>query len=105
MIELKSEYCCDNMNYFITTPQEEHELIRYHSEKREYRLLLHGYDYGLEQEMYYCPWCGSKLPKSLGDEWCEVIKQKFGLEEVFAEEWEKLPEEYKTDAWWKKRGL
>ncbi|KJV81688.1 hypothetical protein RHORCCE3_0881 [Rickettsia hoogstraalii str. RCCE3] len=61
------------MNYFITTPQEEHELIRYHSEKREYRLLLHGYDYGLE--------------------------------EVFAEEWEKLPEEYKTDAWWKKRGL
>jgi len=105
MIKLKKEHCCDIMVYYVTTSQEEHELIRYHAETRKYRFLLHGYDYGLEQKMNYCPWCGTKLPESLGEEWCKVIKEKFGLEEVFAEEWAELPEEYKTDEWWKKRGL
>ncbi|WP_277813971.1 hypothetical protein [Rickettsia asembonensis] len=36
MIKLKRECCCDIMDYYVTSPQEEHELIRYHSEKREY---------------------------------------------------------------------
>ncbi len=42
------------MNYYIVTPVEQHELIRYHSESRDYRLLLHGYDLGFERPMYYC---------------------------------------------------
>ena len=102
---MKDEFCCDRMHYYATTPKEEHELIKYHAESRDYHFILHGHDLGMEQEMYYCPWCGSKLPDSLAEEWCKVAKEELGIDEVFAEQWETLPEEYKTDKWWKKRGL
>jgi hypothetical protein len=105
MADLKTEHCCNNMDYYATTPTEEHELIRYHSEKREYTFMLHGYDFGLQQEMSYCPWCGTKLPESLGEKWCKVVEEECGVKEVFAEEWAKLPEEFRTNQWWKKRGL
>ena len=98
-------HCCRNMDYYSTTPLSEHELIRYHPEVREYTFLLHGSHHGLGQKMQYCPWCGTKLPKTLGEEWDKVVKEKLGIEQVFAEEWATLPEEYKTDEWWKKRGL
>ncbi|MCC8483109.1 MAG: hypothetical protein LN561_00815 [Rickettsia endosymbiont of Labidopullus appendiculatus] len=100
------EHCCDIMDYFADpTYKKNHEVIIYHSETRRYNLVLHGYDFGMERPMCYCPWCGKKLPKKLGEEWCKIIKENFGLDDVFAEEWATLPEEYKTDEWWKKRGL
>jgi hypothetical protein len=67
--------------------------------------MLHGHNKGMYQKMSYCPWCGKKLPKELGEEWCRIIKERFGFEEIFVEEWETLPQEFKTDEWWKKRGL
>lgn len=106
MTEEKSKHCCSDMDYYADSLyRKEHDIIRYHPEDREYHFVLHGYDYGLETPFAYCPWCGSKLPESLSEEWCKVIKEKFGLDEVFAEEWEKLPEEFKTEEWWQKRGL
>ncbi|WP_316353420.1 DUF6980 family protein [Candidatus Trichorickettsia mobilis] len=105
MVYSKQLHCCSNMDYYSTSPREEHELVRYHSETRNYHFILHGNNLGMEQEMYYCPWCGAKLPKSLSEEWCKVIKENFGLDDVFAQEWAELPEEFKTEEWWKKRGL
>ena len=57
--------------------------------------------------LFYCPWCGSKLPKRLGKEWGEVLEKEYGIDagNVFAKEWKKLPKELKTDKWWKDRGL
>ena len=106
MGKLKHEYCCDKMDYYVDQSlKEEHELIRYEPESRDYYLILHGKNFGMYSGIDYCPWCGKKLPKSLEKEWCKVIKEKFGLDNVFAEEWEELPKEFKTDEWWKKRGL
>lgn len=106
MNKLKHEYCCDKMYYYIDPSlKEEHNLISYDSESRDYNFILHGRNLGAYQEINYCPWCGKKLPQSLGEEWCEVIKEEFGLDYVFAQEWETLPEKYKTDRWWKEKGL
>jgi hypothetical protein len=105
MNDAKKEHCCDVMDYYVATNREEHELIRYHAETRNYNLLLHGYDFGLEQDVLYCPWCGNKLPERLNAEWCEAVKNDCGIDEVYAEEWEKLPEKYRTDQWWKELGL
>ncbi|WP_375331625.1 DUF6980 family protein [Candidatus Tisiphia endosymbiont of Temnostethus pusillus] len=100
------KHCCKKMEYYANhCYNEEHELVIYHSEIREYNLMLHGHNYGMEQHMYYCPFCGTKLPKTLGEEWCKIVKDELGLDTVYAEEWETLPEEFKTDEWWKKRGL
>lgn len=96
------EHCCQQMYYHAT---EENSLIKYNPEDRTYRFILHDDSEGAYLALYYCPWCGKKLPKELGEEWCKVVKEELGLDYVFAEEWATLPEEYKTDKWWKKRGL
>src|SRR3990167_10820612 len=54
----------------------------------------------------YCPWCGVKFPKDLMDEWAEIVKDKFGVENTLdKKELAKVPKEYMTEEWWKKRGL
>ena len=67
--------------------------------------MLHGNDYGLLQPMDFCPWCGTKLPKDLGIEWTEMVEKELGIEDVWDIEWDEIPEKYKTDEWWKKRGI
>ena len=49
------------------------------------------------QEITFCPWCGKRLPSSLRDEWFELI-ESLGLEPD-----DELPDEIKSDLWWKKR--
>jgi len=46
--------------------------------------------------IYYCPWCGQKLPTSLRDEWFDRIEH-LGLEPDSPE----IPLELTTDDWWK----
>jgi len=54
--------------------------------------------------MYFCPWCGSQLPEGLGDEWAKILKEEYKLDNPF-KEWDRVPPEFKTDEWWKRRGL
>lgn len=57
-------------------------------------------------DIEYCPRCATKLPESLEEKWSMIIKRKFKLSGLLTEKQKKLiPEEYKTDEWWKKRGL
>jgi hypothetical protein len=46
----------------------------------------------------YCPWCGTKLPSSLRDEWFDEI-ESLGFEP----DDKGIPKKYQTDSWWKKR--
>jgi hypothetical protein len=78
--------------------------------------------------MDYCPFCGTKFPPHLAEEWSEVIFEELGPEYLIESEavFQKsvckrqgreyvpdpdfpkakpLPAEFKTDEWWKKRGL
>ena len=96
------QHCCDKMEISIT-PQ--FDIISYDPESRDYLIKLYGDQKGRYIAMRYCPWCGTKLPQSLNMEWCEAVKQDLGLEDVDAEEWAKLPEKYKTEQWWRERGL
>lgn len=52
----------------------------------------------------YCPWCGKKLPTDLGDIWFDTLRTEYGLENP-CDDKSKIPEEFKSDKWWKKRGL
>ncbi|MDR0693335.1 MAG: hypothetical protein LBF49_02060 [Puniceicoccales bacterium] len=57
----------------------------------------------------YCPFCGAKLPKELIDEKYDIICDELGLDYVPSSSGylpkKELPEEFKTDEWWRKRGL
>ena len=54
--------------------------------------------------MRYCPFCGVELPKSLLDEYCDELEKAVGKEYCDIKE-DEIPEEFKSDEWWKKRGL
>ena len=54
----------------------------------------------------HCPWCGKKLPSNLTDKWFEILEKEYNLDDPDSKEQAKLvPEEFKTDEWWIKRGL
>jgi hypothetical protein len=57
----------------------------------------------------YCPFCGSKLPKLLVDERWDTILRELGPDYLPDDDnnppKKELPEEFRTDEWWKKRGL
>lgn len=72
------------------------------------------------QTMDYCPFCGTKLPKLLCDEYISELQKSMSrqvYESLFFKDLEsqcwcldrnKIPEEFKefkTDEWWIKRGL
>jgi len=58
--------------------------------------------------MEYCPFCGKKLPKELDDDDMDpYLMKEYGWTEddCWGYPRRELPDEFKTDEWWKKRGL
>jgi hypothetical protein len=102
----KLKHCCGHMDKY-TINGEEDPIIEYESSIRSYTFLLReSNEYiGVNQRLWYCPWCGTKLPEDLIDEWGETLEREYGLTEKERDEGSKIPEEFKTDEWWKKRGL
>ena len=74
-----------------------------------YDLILR--DYGIPYEpngidtLHYCPWCGVKLPDVLNAKIFDVLEKEYGIDNPDIWEFTNVPEEFKTDEWWKKRGL
>jgi len=73
---------------------------------------------GLTETLFFCPWCGTKLPSSLRDECFDAVERESDEldEELAAKGIElDLPElfkarsirlkKYDTEEWWKERGL
>ncbi len=96
-------YCCNVMEYEASVRKN---IIDYDSSIRSYHIILYNDSSGSLMPIYNCPWCGTKLPKDLGDKWSEILAKEYGIECPFdEEERNKIPKEFQTDEWWKKRGL
>lgn len=80
------------------------KIIDYGPIFRDYGIL---YPTNRIKMLTFCPWCGIELPKSLHKTIFEVIKKEFGIPRWDAdlENCTNIPQEFKTDEWWKKRGL
>ena len=82
--------------------------IKYIPRLREYYIPLieFGVETRVKQGICYCPWCGVKLPESVRDQYFDILETEYGIElNLDMHEQEGFPEEFKTDEWWKKRGL
>jgi len=97
----KGNYCCDLMDTFTRDPRVG---VSYYPKTRAYYIdLLDG---PAKQGIFYCPFCGSKLPSSLRDKYFKLLGKKFKIKDPFDEEQtQNISEEFKSDEWWKKRGL
>ncbi|MCP5468591.1 MAG: hypothetical protein H7A32_04915 [Deltaproteobacteria bacterium] len=82
--------------------QEKEVLIDYEPKFREYGIFASPEKTSV-QIISFCPWCGKKLPSSLGDQWFKEIMDELHIDPVHDEE--KITQEYKSDSWWKQRGL
>ena len=88
------------------TEVEKNYLIEYHPETRKYYFILHKHHpSGNRVVMYYCPWCGIKLPKELGQEWVDILAKELDIHDLDAEIFAALPKEFRSEEWWQKRGL
>jgi len=106
-----TKFCCQNFpskqhDGFIGfySERDKIELINYFPRKRSYTIIFSEY---LGFHMKYCFWCGTKLPKELSDEWLDVLEKEYGLDDACPSEHDdpRIPSEFWTDEWWKKRGL
>lgn len=54
----------------------------------------------------FCPYCGTRLPKDLVDERFAILEKEYGIIDPYdAKQKKRIPKEFETDEWWKKRGL
>jgi hypothetical protein len=54
----------------------------------------------------FCPFCGTKVPKSLTKKRSEILEREFGIDDPYdTKQKKRIPQEFETDEWWKKRGL
>jgi hypothetical protein len=98
------EHCCKEMQFFL---EEEKISIGYSSRFRSYYINLKGS--GAVQRIIYCPWCGKLLPKPLDNEYDLELSKLLNvpLDDITLDTYysKSLPKEFKTEEWWKKRGL
>ena len=114
--------CCDLMDKDCISCNDDsentpHSMIYYHK-CREYFIRYFSVkkgDNGYGKEIIstewnlrvacYCPFCGAKLPKELSDEWFDILEKEYGIDDPHDSQRDKVPAEFWTDEWWKKRGL
>lgn len=111
----KPKHCCKFMDFLL---DENKVAIYYNPIYKEYFIRLWSYP-NAKHVIYYCPWCGHEFTPSLINEYFDTLQKEYNInycdcldyyfewhEEKPEEEKEiELPEEFKSDEWWKKRGL
>lgn len=87
------------MEHVLSDPRSP---LRYSPKFREYQLFLRKTTsiYGL----LYCPWCGTKLPEDVRDQYYDLLINTYKID-PYDHAAENFPQEFTSDEWWKKRGL
>jgi len=78
-------------------------MLMYSPKYREYNIKLPNFSGGAAMD--YCVFCGQQFPFSVRCEWFDILREEYCLESPCEEDKKKVPEEFWTDEWWKKRGL
>ena len=107
-MSINNDFCCERMMFAtedIDCP------LKYISETRYYKITAPAYFLKKKKkwpsyEIENCPFCGTKLPKDLVDERFEILEKEYGITDPYdAKQKQRIPAEFMTAEWWKKRGL
>jgi len=76
-------------------PQNDWGAISYEPRFDEYTIPSGG----AQQRLFYCPFCGDRLPESRRDQWFDELEAR-GVVDPWHDE---LPIAYSSDEWWRHR--
>lgn len=100
--QLTHNHCCEWMTEHTHDPDLP---LLYQPVFRRHIIPLRGLTAAFQQ-IFYCPWCGTKLPESLEDTYYEILQKEHGINPEFVLEHDRrIPQEFKSNEWWKKRRL
>jgi len=96
-------HCCERL---FNNLHDKNLPFGYSNKVREFFLNYLDSEFTV-QLIHYCPWCGMKFPQSLRNQYFEILEKEYGLEpDIFDIDVDpRIPKEFKSDEWWKKRGL
>ena len=97
MLEKNSDFCCEDMEMAVN----DWGAVIYDKMIRKYTLHT---EKPISVDFDYCPWCTSYLGKYLVTEWYAILEKEYGIKNPDIWELTNVPEEFKTDEWWRKRG-
>jgi hypothetical protein len=97
LISKNHSSCCVSLNHCVSEGEE--SSITYLPQTRSFLLSSAPGSY---LEMQYCPFCGKKLPIDLTDMLTLIIYEELKLRDFDDPD---LPHEFRSDIWWKSRGL
>jgi hypothetical protein len=97
------EHCCERMESSVDRGSD---ISPWHYNERYRTYSVQSVNHPGAEIVDYCPFCGSKLPVPLNDEWRRILKEDYKLNDpISAVRNNKKLAEFRTDEWWKKRGL
>ncbi len=92
------DFCCERLFEVL---MEGKLAFAYDRQIRELQVFNKGNQW--VQRIDYCPFCGTKRPSSLASEW-EARLEAYGNSKIFEDD-SIIPEDLRSDVWWKKEGL
>ena len=97
-------YCCE---HFITNCIADARVPYDYSPVKRYFYTIHRTRTTNEGDrLLACEYCSKEWPKELSKEYDEVLEKEFGItSDSEAYKKNEVPEEFKSEEWWKKRGL
>jgi hypothetical protein len=80
------------MNHMKIHPENENDTVKYSRRWNEYSIDVNE---NIQQKIYYCPWCGEKLPNSHREKWFDNL-EAMGIDPMN----DNIPEEFQDEAWY-----
>lgn len=105
---MNKNFCCNAMRLWL---EDRDCPFMYNAYNRYYTMsapksLMKKNDVWSCYKVYFCPYCGTKLPKDLVVERWEILEKEYGITDPYdTKQKKRIPQEFMTDEWWKKRGL
>lgn len=97
--EHNNDYCCSKLKKLF-----ESKYYDFRYEKQFCCTSCKRRDGGVFFELNYCPFCGKNI-KNKNDIYERILRRDFGVQDPYDNDDPNIPLEFKTDEWWKKRGL
>lgn len=99
------QHCCLDMAWFIANPVEwpsqgVNPVMAWIPFHDEYKISIPRGGH-VSIPVRWCPWCGSKLPKSKRGLWYKALYE-MGFEDPGNDQ---IPEEFNSDQWWRSRQI